>query len=55
MNRKAFSKLDFHVPEETVKRIVLSTSGAIVPVLGALRQKIDEKLEHTVNNTRVCT
>ena len=55
MNRKVFSKLDFHVPEETVKRIVLSTAGAIVPVLSALREKIDKKLEHIMNNARVCT
>ncbi|XP_041866617.1 sperm flagellar protein 1 isoform X2 [Melanotaenia boesemani] len=50
LNRKVFSKLDFHVPEETGRRIVLSTAGAIEPVLSALREKIDKKLEHTTNN-----
>ncbi|XP_031159987.1 sperm flagellar protein 1 isoform X2 [Sander lucioperca] len=50
LNRKVFSKLTFHVPEETVKRIVLSTAGVIEPVLNALREKIDKKLEHTTQN-----
>ncbi|XP_068597705.1 sperm flagellar protein 1 [Brachionichthys hirsutus] len=47
LNRKVFSKLSFNVPEETVKRIVLSTAGAIEPILSALREHIDKKLEHT--------
>ena len=55
MNRKVFSKLDFHVPEETVRRIVLSTAGAIEPVLSTLREKIDKRLEHNTNNILVCT
>ncbi|XP_037638320.1 sperm flagellar protein 1 [Sebastes umbrosus] len=50
LNRKVFSKLNFHVPEETVKRIVLSTAGVIEPVLNALRDKIDKKLEQTTDN-----
>ncbi|XP_029926962.1 sperm flagellar protein 1 [Myripristis murdjan] len=50
LNRKVFSKLNFHVAEETVKRIVLSTPGVIEPVLCALRDKIDKKLERTVDN-----
>ncbi|KAM9345362.1 sperm flagellar protein 1 [Symphorus nematophorus] len=50
LNRKVFSKLNFHVPEETVKRIVLSTAGVIEPILRALREKIDKKLEHTTEN-----
>nr|XP_015201743.1 PREDICTED: sperm flagellar protein 1-like [Lepisosteus oculatus] len=41
--RKVFSKLNFHVPEETVKKIVLSTAGVIEPVLCTLRNKINEK------------
>ncbi|XP_071336872.1 sperm flagellar protein 1 [Trachinotus anak] len=49
LNRKVFSKLNFHVPEETVKRIALSTAGVIEPVLSALREKIDKKLEHTTD------
>ncbi|CAB1343335.1 unnamed protein product [Coregonus sp. 'balchen'] len=43
LNRKVFSKLNFHIPEETVKRIVVSTAGAIEPVLCSLRERIDEK------------
>ncbi|XP_070772676.1 sperm flagellar protein 1 [Enoplosus armatus] len=50
LNRKVFSKLNFLVPEETVKRIVLSTAGVIEPVLSTLREKIDKKLEHTTDN-----
>ncbi|XP_068573796.1 sperm flagellar protein 1 [Cebidichthys violaceus] len=50
LNRKVFSKLNFHVPEDTVKRIVLSTAGVIEPVLSALREKIDKKLEHTTDD-----
>ncbi|KAK9541629.1 hypothetical protein VZT92_001657 [Zoarces viviparus] len=52
LNRKVFSKLNFHVPEKTVKRIALSTAGVIEPVLNALRENIVKKLEHT---TDVCT
>ncbi|XP_040905804.1 sperm flagellar protein 1 [Toxotes jaculatrix] len=50
LNRKVFSKLNFHVPEETVKKIVLSTAGVIEPVLSALREKMDKKLEHTTDD-----
>ncbi|KAK5908405.1 hypothetical protein CgunFtcFv8_016468 [Champsocephalus gunnari] len=50
LNRKVFSKLNFHVPEETVRKIVLSTAGVIEPVLSALREKIDKKLEQTTEN-----
>ncbi|XP_033956183.1 sperm flagellar protein 1 isoform X1 [Pseudochaenichthys georgianus] len=50
LNRKVFSKLNFHVPEETVRQIVLSTAGVIEPVLSALREKIDKKLEQTTEN-----
>ncbi|TNN58318.1 Sperm flagellar protein 1 [Liparis tanakae] len=49
-NAKVFSKLNFHVPEDTVKRIVLSTAGVIEPVLSALREKIDKKLEQPTDN-----
>uniref|UniRef100_A0A8C3AL96 Sperm flagellar 1 n=1 Tax=Cyclopterus lumpus TaxID=8103 RepID=A0A8C3AL96_CYCLU len=55
LNRKVFSKLNFHVPEDTVKRIVLSTAGVIEPVLGALREKIEKKLEHPTENILVYT
>ncbi|XP_050982424.1 sperm flagellar protein 1 isoform X2 [Labeo rohita] len=43
LNRKVFSKLNFHIPEETVKKIVVSTAGYIEPVLCSLREKIEEK------------
>lgn len=51
LNRRVFSRLDFHVPEETVQKIVLNTAGAIVPVLSALREKIERRLEATTDNT----
>lgn len=54
-DRKVFSKLNFHVPGETVRRIVLSTSGVIEPILCSLRERIDKKLEHTTENILVCT
>lgn len=50
-----FSKLNFNVPEETARKIVLSTAGVIEPVLSALREKIDKKLEHATENIPVCT
>ncbi|XP_035027777.2 sperm flagellar protein 1 [Hippoglossus stenolepis] len=50
LNRKVFSKLNFHLPEDTVNRIALSTAGVIEPVLSALREKIDKKLEQTADN-----
>lgn len=55
VDRKVFSKLNFHVPEETVKKIALSTAGVIEPVLSVLREKIDKKLEHVQDNTQVCS
>ncbi|XP_070398066.1 sperm flagellar protein 1 isoform X1 [Nothobranchius furzeri] len=44
LNRKVFPKLDFHVPEGMLSRIVLSSPGAIEPVLKTLREKIEKKL-----------
>ncbi len=35
--------MNFHVPEETVKNIVVCTAGYIEPVLCSLREKIEEK------------
>uniref|UniRef100_A0A3Q3K0A4 Calponin-homology (CH) domain-containing protein n=1 Tax=Monopterus albus TaxID=43700 RepID=A0A3Q3K0A4_MONAL len=55
LNRKVFSKLNFHVPVETVRRIVLNTAGVIEPVLSTLREQIDKKLEPFTNNNLVCT
>ncbi|KAM9848062.1 sperm flagellar protein 1 [Aulostomus maculatus] len=50
LNRKVFSKLNFHVSEETVKGIVLRTAGVILPVLSGLRESILKKLELTTAN-----
>ncbi|KAM7385662.1 hypothetical protein PAMP_001734 [Pampus punctatissimus] len=45
-----FSKLNFHVCEDTVKKIVLSNVGVVEPVLSALKEKLDKKVEQTTNN-----
>ncbi|XP_061913619.1 sperm flagellar protein 1 isoform X3 [Entelurus aequoreus] len=50
LNRKVFSKLNFHVPEKSVKKIVLRTAGVIESVLTTLREKIDKKLEYNSHN-----
>eukprot|EP00062_Callorhinchus_milii_P001675 gi/632937030/ref/XP_007897058.1/ PREDICTED: sperm flagellar protein 1-like isoform X1 [Callorhinchus milii] len=44
LNRKVFSKLQFRVPEEVVKKLVKSSSGIIEPVLYTLKQRIEEEL-----------
>ncbi|XP_017551971.1 sperm flagellar protein 1 [Pygocentrus nattereri] len=43
LNRKVFSKLNFHIPEDTVKKIALSTPGSIEPVLCALRERLEDR------------
>ncbi|XP_077438786.1 sperm flagellar protein 1 isoform X3 [Vanacampus margaritifer] len=53
LNRKVFSKLNFHVPEKSVKKIVLRSSGVIESVLSELKEKIDQKLDqktHTISD-----
>nr|XP_033796466.1 sperm flagellar protein 1-like [Geotrypetes seraphini] len=45
LNRKVFSKLDFHVSEDSVKNLVAHVSGVIESILYALRLKINEKLQ----------
>uniref|UniRef100_UPI00398E9D55 sperm flagellar protein 1 isoform X1 n=2 Tax=Pristiophorus japonicus TaxID=55135 RepID=UPI00398E9D55 len=44
LNRKIFSKLHFHIPEDMLKKLVKSSPGIIEPVLSMLRQKIDKEL-----------
>ncbi|XP_008320239.1 sperm flagellar protein 1 [Cynoglossus semilaevis] len=51
LNRKVFAKLNFNVPEETVKKIVMSSPGVIEPVLSDLKEKIEFKLENGTENT----
>ncbi|KAG5831537.1 hypothetical protein ANANG_G00304730 [Anguilla anguilla] len=43
LNRKVFAKLNFHVPEDTIKKISLCTAGLIESVLCTLREKIEDK------------
>ncbi|XP_061646729.1 sperm flagellar protein 1 isoform X2 [Phyllopteryx taeniolatus] len=50
LNRKVFSKLNFHVPEKSVKKIVLRSAGVIESVLSGLREKIDQRLDHKTRN-----
>lgn len=51
VDRKVFSKLNLHVPEKTVRRIVLNAAGAVEPILHVLREKIQEKVDHAGENT----
>lgn len=53
VDRKVFSKLSLHVPEKTVRKIVLNTAGAIEPALHVLREKLQKKLEHEGDHTTV--
>ncbi|TWW78823.1 Sperm flagellar protein 1 [Takifugu flavidus] len=51
VNMKVFSKLSLHVPEKTVRKIVLNTAGAIEPALHVLKEKLQKKLEHDGDHT----
>lgn len=53
-DRKVFSKLNFHVPEETVGGIVLCTAGVIEATLSALREKISSKVENARDDPAGC-
>ncbi|XP_078055438.1 sperm flagellar protein 1 [Mustelus asterias] len=44
LNRKVFSKLNFHIPEDMLTKLVKSSPGIIETVLYMLRQKIEEEL-----------
>ncbi|XP_041032380.1 sperm flagellar protein 1 [Carcharodon carcharias] len=44
LNRKVFSKLRFHIPEDMLTKLVKSSPGIIETVLYMLRQKIEEEL-----------
>ncbi|XP_028651425.1 sperm flagellar protein 1 [Erpetoichthys calabaricus] len=43
LNRKVFSKLNFHITEETIKKIINCTNGIIESVLCVLRERLEEK------------
>ncbi|XP_072485246.1 sperm flagellar protein 1-like isoform X2 [Notamacropus eugenii] len=45
LNRKVFPKLRFYVSEEDIRKVVISTPGAIESVLSTLRQKVEEKCQ----------
>ncbi|XP_074088207.1 sperm flagellar protein 1-like isoform X1 [Macrotis lagotis] len=45
LNRKVFPKLQFYVSEEDIRKVVISTPGAIESVLSTLRQKVEEKCQ----------
>ncbi|XP_038638870.1 sperm flagellar protein 1 isoform X2 [Scyliorhinus canicula] len=44
LNRKVFSKLRYHIPEDTLTKLIKSSPGIIETVLCMLRQKIEEEL-----------
>ncbi|KAJ8250769.1 hypothetical protein COCON_G00226910 [Conger conger] len=43
LNRKVFAKLNFHVPEDSLKKMALCSAGVIEAFLCTLREKIDDK------------
>ncbi|XP_063048335.1 sperm flagellar protein 1 [Engraulis encrasicolus] len=43
LNRKVLCKLNFHVPDDVVKKIVMNAAGVIEAVLVTLRDKIESK------------
>ncbi|XP_067389592.1 sperm flagellar protein 1 [Emydura macquarii macquarii] len=43
LNRKVLNKLNFSIPEDTIRKIVQCTPGVVELVLIPLRQKIEEK------------
>uniref|UniRef100_A0A8C5WAA4 Sperm flagellar protein 1 n=1 Tax=Leptobrachium leishanense TaxID=445787 RepID=A0A8C5WAA4_9ANUR len=43
LNKKVFSKLNFSVPDDVVRKIVQCSPGVVELVLNALRKKIEEK------------
>ncbi|XP_053548866.1 sperm flagellar protein 1-like [Bombina bombina] len=45
LNRKVFSKLNFHISDDIVRKAISNTPGVIEPVLYTLRQKIVGKLQ----------
>ncbi|XP_044516238.1 sperm flagellar protein 1-like [Gracilinanus agilis] len=56
LNRQVFPKLRFYVSEEDIRRVVISTPGAIESVLSTLRQKVEEKCQKkATQETRVNT
>ncbi|CAH2321649.1 sperm flagellar 1 [Pelobates cultripes] len=55
LNRKVFSKLNFHVPEDIVRRLISNAPGVIESVLYSLRQKINEKLQENSQRQRGTT
>ncbi|XP_072347762.1 sperm flagellar protein 1 isoform X2 [Scyliorhinus torazame] len=44
LNRKVFSKLRYHIPEDMLTKLIKSSPGIIETVLCMLRQKIEEEL-----------
>ncbi|KAM5140874.1 sperm flagellar protein 1-like isoform 2-T2 [Mantella aurantiaca] len=45
LNRKVFSKLNFHIPDDIIRKLIANTPGVIESILYTLRQKINEKLQ----------
>lgn len=45
LNRKVFPKLNFHIPDDIIRKLIANTPGVIEPVLYTLRQKINEGLQ----------
>ncbi|XP_069467153.1 sperm flagellar protein 1-like [Ambystoma mexicanum] len=52
LNRKVFSKLNFQVSVEDVRKLVANSPDVVEPILSSLRQKIEEKLQEKASRDR---
>ncbi|KAM4702866.1 sperm flagellar protein 1-like [Rhinophrynus dorsalis] len=53
LNRKVFSKMNFHVPDDIIRKLASNTTGVIEPILYSLREKINEKLQERTHRERI--
>ncbi|XP_055521983.1 sperm flagellar protein 1-like [Leucoraja erinacea] len=51
LNRKVFTRLNFYVPDDVVRKVVQCSPGVVEFVLSTLRLKIGEKLKQKHNKT----
>ncbi|XP_068111461.1 sperm flagellar protein 1-like [Hyperolius riggenbachi] len=53
LNRKVFFKLNFHVSDDVIRKLITNSPGVIEPVLYTLRQKINERLQDRSQRERL--
>ncbi|XP_060689202.1 sperm flagellar protein 1-like [Hemiscyllium ocellatum] len=49
LNRKVFSRLNFYIPDDVVRKVAQCSPGVVELVLNTLRLKIEEKLQQKKN------